>query len=62
MKHKQRWQYDLYEITKETASVNATGIKPHYYSLNKRAADFGYQPDLTSLEGIMQEMEAMLTK
>lgn len=48
-----------FEIT-EGASVNATGRKPHYYSLNTRAADFGYQPSLTSLEGVLQEAEAIL--
>lgn len=46
-----------YEIIQASVSVNATGIKPHYYSLNTRAADFGYQPTLTSLDGIMQEMQ-----
>lgn len=49
-----------YEITAATASINATGNKPHYYSLNKRAADFGYQPSLTSIEGVLQESAAML--
>lgn len=49
-----------YEITQASVSVNATGIKPHYYSLNTRAADFGYQPALTSLEGIVQEMQMIL--
>jgi len=44
-----------YEVADAVASVNATGSKPHYYSLNKRAADFGYQPALTSLEGILRE-------
>lgn len=44
-----------YEITEASSSVNATGSKPHYYSLNTRAADFGYQPALTSLEGIFKE-------
>lgn len=44
-----------YEITAATAGVNATGSKPHCYSLNTRAAEFGYQPALTSLEGIIQE-------
>lgn len=51
-----------YEITAASASVNATGGKPHYYSLNKRAADFGYQPSLTSQEGIMREVEAILMR
>lgn len=46
-----------YEIAEATVSVNATGSKPHYYSLNTRAADFGYVPTLTSLEGIVREME-----
>jgi nucleoside-diphosphate-sugar epimerase len=48
-----------YELTAATASVNATGAKPHYYSLNKHAAEFGYAPSLTSLEGIEQEMKAI---
>ena len=49
-----------YEIADATASINATGSKPHYYSLNTRAADFGYQPALTSLEGILKEAGAIL--
>jgi len=50
-----------YEITAASASVNATGSKPHYYSLNTRAGDFGYQPALTSLEGILLEAEKLLS-
>lgn len=49
-----------YEVI-ATAGVNATGGKPHYYSLNRRAADFGYQPALTSLTGILTEVECILT-
>lgn len=49
-----------YEIAAATTSVNATGDKPHYYSLNKRAADFGYQPTLTSLDGILRETKVIL--
>lgn len=45
-----------YEVTDATAIVNATGSKPHYYSLNTRAADFGYQPTFTSLAGVLREM------
>ena len=48
-----------YEITGASASVNATGSKPYYYSLNTRAADFGYQPAWTSLEGVLQELEGV---
>lgn len=49
-----------YEITQTSISVNATGNKPYYYSLNMRAADFGYQPTLTSLEGIVKETQMIL--
>lgn len=49
-----------YEIADATAGVNATGEKPHYYSLNTRAADFGYQPEWTSLEGILEESKNIL--
>lgn len=51
-----------YEITEASASVNTTGAKPHYYSKNTRAADFGYQPGLTSLEGVLQEAEKLLNQ
>jgi len=49
-----------YETTVATASINATGSKPHYYSLNRRAEDFGYKPSMTSLEGILRETSAIL--
>jgi len=51
-----------YEIIESTASVNATGGKPYYYSLNTRAADFGYAPHLTSLEGILIEAREVLLR
>lgn len=51
-----REKFELqYEITETRVGVNATGSKPHYYSLNTRAADFGYQPVFTSLKGVLQE-------
>ncbi|HLP97579.1 MAG TPA: NAD-dependent epimerase/dehydratase family protein [Sideroxyarcus sp.] len=54
-------EYGLrYETTDSTAGVNATGNKSHYYSLNMRAADFGYQPALTSLEGVLRESAIIL--
>ncbi len=49
-----------YEINEATVSINATGSKPHYYSLNTRAGDFGYQPTLTSLDGVVRETKAIL--
>ncbi len=51
-----------YEISEVSVGVNATGRKPNYYSKNTRAADFGYQPSLTSLEGILQESEKLLNQ
>ena len=49
-----------YELTANAAEVNATGSKPHYYSLNKRAKDFGYISKFTSLmliEKVLQNLE-----
>lgn len=48
-----------YEIVDATAGIDATGRKPYYYSMNKRAADFGYRPSLTSLAGILHEMKSI---
>lgn len=50
-----------YEITEAQAGINATGGKPYYYSLNARAADFGYQPAFTALDGILQEADVILS-
>lgn len=49
-----------YETTVVPGSVNATGVKPYYYSQNTRAADFGYRPSLTSLEGVLQASAQLL--
>ena len=48
-----------YEVTGNSSVVNATGNKPYYYSLNRRAADFGYTPRFTSIEGVIHEARAM---
>lgn len=50
-----------YEVVPAGAGVNATGGKPHYYSLNTRAEGFGYFPMLTSLQGIFEESMHVLT-
>jgi len=50
-----------YEIVQTGAGVNATGGKPHYYSLNTRAEGFGYLPALTSLQGVLEEAAQVLT-
>lgn len=49
-----------YELVKTAAGVNATGSKPYYYSLNKRAADFGYLPNLTSLMTVVQQLQIIM--
>jgi nucleoside-diphosphate-sugar epimerase len=45
-----------------TATVNATGAKPHYYSLQRVAASLGYQPEFTSLDTVMSETAAILAR
>lgn len=49
-----------WEIAATAGTVNATGTKPNYYSTNTSAADFGYEPRYTSLEGLRLEVEAAL--
>ncbi len=49
-----------YEIIETSAGVNATGSKPHYYSLNTKADNFGYQPNFTSLEALLLEVNELL--
>lgn len=49
-----------YEVTEGNVAVNATGGKPHYYSLNRRAENFGYQPTFTSVQGVLFELERAL--
>lgn len=51
-----------YQYEKNVIGVNATGRKPYYYSLNKRASQFGYQPSLTSLEGVIFETQLFFKK
>lgn len=47
-----------HEVTKANPGINSTGRKPHYYSLKTKAADFGFQASLTSLEGLTAEIKA----
>jgi nucleoside-diphosphate-sugar epimerase len=48
-----------YELTQTSTSLDATGSKPYYYSINKRANDFGYEPTVTSLETVLYELEML---
>jgi nucleoside-diphosphate-sugar epimerase len=49
-----------YETAARPPGVNATGAKSHYYSLNRRAAAYGYAPRFTSLEGVLHESQLAL--
>jgi len=49
-----------YEVNSDAVTVNATGKKPHYYSLNRRAEQYGYRPTMNSMEGISIETAAIL--
>jgi nucleoside-diphosphate-sugar epimerase len=46
-----------YQIVTGEFGTNATGKKPFYYSLNRKAAGFGYEPQYSSLEGVIKELE-----
>lgn len=48
-----------YEIQMEPIGVNATGRKPFYYSANKKAADFGYKPLWSSIDGVLVEVSKL---
>lgn len=51
-----------YEVQLESAGINATGTKPFYYSANKKAADFGYDPKWSSLGGVLAEVSKLNAK
>jgi nucleoside-diphosphate-sugar epimerase len=50
-----------YEVVQTASGINATGSKPCYYSLNRQAEGFGYEPSLTSVQGILEETSRALT-
>lgn len=50
-----------YESSQDFSTLNATGRKSHYYSLSRRAQEFGYQPRLSSLEGVLMEASSILS-
>lgn len=45
-----------YKIDKSYQSMVVTGQKLHYYSTSQKSRLIGYQPSLTSIEGIKKEM------
>ena len=52
-----------YEVSEERpALVNATGSKPYYYSTDRAAADFGYKPKYSSIDGLVKEISELFAK
>lgn len=49
-----------YELV-TSAGLNATGAKMNYYSMNKKAAEFGYVPSMKSDTGVVLEVVRYLT-
>lgn len=49
-----------YTVSPEQADINATGHKPCYYSVNRRARHFGYAPAFSSLNGVLDATAALL--
>ena len=56
------YRYDLRYVLTERIVIAPTGIKPKYYSLNHKAAEIGYQPQMTSLATIIKEAEQLLER
>lgn len=54
-------RYEVAAATEQASPVvNATGAKPNYYSLNRQAAELGYQPAYSSIDGIGAETAIIL--
>lgn len=49
-----------YDVLGNATENTATGVKPNYYSENRRAASVGYEPSRTSLETLTEEIDALL--
>ena len=50
----QRFGLD-FRVNEQCGTLNATGIKPHYFSTNRRAEKYGYCPEASSLDVICRE-------
>jgi nucleoside-diphosphate-sugar epimerase len=49
-----------YEVNETTAGLNATGLKPKYFSKNRRAETYGYYPGKDSLANVLDESKLCL--
>lgn len=51
-----------YKVEDLVSVVNATGLKSVYFSENKHAVDIEYEPEHTSIETVIYELEKILNK
>lgn len=51
-----------YDLVEKINFISPTGNKVNYFSKNNKLAEFGYKPRFTSLENIIMESEAILTR
>ena len=49
-----------YELLSGDAANSPTGHKPFYYSLNKKAAQFGYSPAISSLDTVISQIDILM--
>ena len=49
-----------FDVLVAEADVSATGMKPFYYSENRRAAKLGYKPTKSSLESLVAQMDVLV--
>ncbi|MBE7565745.1 NAD-dependent epimerase/dehydratase family protein [Acidithiobacillus sp. HP-11] len=49
-----------YELQDIVTGVNATGTKINYFSMNKRAENFGYSPTISSLDSVLNQSDLIL--
>jgi nucleoside-diphosphate-sugar epimerase len=49
-----------YDVLEAPTANAATGIKPNYYSTNRRAASVGFEPSRTSMQTLTEEIDALL--
>ena len=49
-----------YDVLDSPMAPTSTGMKPGYYSTNRRAATLGYEPARTSMQSLAREMDALL--
>ncbi|MBG7620174.1 NAD(P)-dependent oxidoreductase [Herbaspirillum sp. AP02] len=51
-----------YELVERATGLNATGIKPNYFSENRKAAEFGYLPRFDSLSAVIHTVDQLLSQ